>query len=240
MCADAETAYIHSFEVYTGKSDLGVEHGLAYNVVMHLLQDLLDSGRTLYTNNFYSSPVLFRDLYNQGIYASGTCRSNKKHFPKSILPEAKKIAKGESLFQHLGSLTCGRWVDKRDVLFVSTVFRNEIEQLERRSSEGELETLSKPKIITDYNRFMAGVDKADQLMVYYACGRKSLKWYKRIFWRILDHSILNAFILHKAVISPNPREFTQKKFRWNLLMHLRHHFWQLGLDRVVARLLIPH
>ena len=74
--------------------------------------------------------------------------------------------------------TCGRWVAKRDVLFVSTVFRNEIEHIERRGSEGALETVSNPKIITDYNCFMSGVDKADQLMVHYTCGRKS---YKRIF-----------------------------------------------------------
>ena len=39
VCSDAETPYIHSFEVYTGKSDLGTEHGLVYNVVMHLLQE---------------------------------------------------------------------------------------------------------------------------------------------------------------------------------------------------------
>lgn len=67
-----------------------------------------------------------------------------------------------------------------------------------------------PKIVADYNRFMSGVDRADQLMVYYAYGRKSLKWYKRVFWRMVDHAILNAFVLHKSVISPNPRKYTQK------------------------------
>ena len=51
VCTDADTAYIHSFEAYihsfevcTGRLDLRVEHDLAYNDVMHLLRDLLDSG----------------------------------------------------------------------------------------------------------------------------------------------------------------------------------------------------
>lgn len=37
-CANADTAYIHSFKVYTGQFDLGVEHGLAYSVVWARLQ----------------------------------------------------------------------------------------------------------------------------------------------------------------------------------------------------------
>ena len=86
VCADVDTVYIYNFRVYTGKSATKLEHGLAYGVVMNLLEDVMDSGRTLYTDNFYSSPVLFQDLYDQGIYATGTCRSNKIHFPKSILP----------------------------------------------------------------------------------------------------------------------------------------------------------
>ena len=67
--------------------------------------------------------------------------------------------------------------------------------------------------MTDYNQFMSGVDIADQLMVYYACGHKSMKWYKRVFWRLIDHAILNAYILFKAVTGSN---LSQKKFRIDL------------------------
>jgi hypothetical protein len=68
--------------VYTGQFDLGVEHGLAYSVVWARLQcwntlilhwGLLGSGQILYTDNLYRSPVQLQDLYDQGIYASGTC-----------------------------------------------------------------------------------------------------------------------------------------------------------------------
>ena len=51
---------------------------------------------------------------------------------------------------------------------------------------GDTESVIKPKIVTDYNQHMSGVDIADQLMVYYACGRRTLKWYKRVFWRMVE------------------------------------------------------
>lgn len=210
VCSDAETAYIHSFEVYTGKSDLGTEHGLAYNVVMHLLQELLDSGRAVYADNFYSSPELFQELYSNGVYESETVQGNKKFLPWSILPVAMALSKGDTVFKHCGPLTFGWWLDKCDVLVLSTIHRDTLETIERRGPDGQPETIRKPKIVTDYNRFMSGVDRADQLMVYYAYGRKSLKWYKRVFWRMVDHAILNAFVLHKSVISPNPRKYAQK------------------------------
>ena len=63
---------------------------------------------------------------------------------------------------------------------------------------------------------MSGVDIADQLMVNYACGRCTFKWYKRVFWRLLEHAIINSFILFKQVIQPNLRLWTQKKFRMEL------------------------
>ncbi len=74
------------------------------------------------------------------------------------------------------------------------------------------EIVKKPIIICDYNENMAGVDKTDQLMVYYACGRKSLKWYKRIFWRIFDNSILNAYVLFKFLINPGQKKIYSETF----------------------------
>ncbi len=70
-----------------------------------------------------------------------------------------------------------------------------MESITRRSIQGGNETIDKPKIICDYNTNMSGVDIADQLMVYYACGRRTLKWYKRVFWQLLEHILVNAFII---------------------------------------------
>lgn len=119
-------------------------------------------------------------------------------------------------FLHHGCLTAGKWRDKCDVYFLSTIHRNETETVTRRAKTGSTETIIKPKIVTDYIEYMSRVDISGQLMVYYACGRCTLKWYKRVFWRLIEHTITNSFILFKQVMRPNLREWTQKKFRMQL------------------------
>ena len=45
--------------------------------------------------------------------------------------------------------------------------------------------MDKPTVIADYNQYMLGVDKLDQLMAYYSFLHKSVKWWRKIFgsWR---------------------------------------------------------
>ena len=58
ICSESKTGYIHKFQVYTGKGTVST-NGLAYGVVMHLLEDLQDEGRVLYVDNYYISLGFF-------------------------------------------------------------------------------------------------------------------------------------------------------------------------------------
>ena len=55
-----------------------------------------------------------------------------------------------------------------------------------------------PVVAHQYNQFMSGVDLADQLRQYYSAGRRSKKYWKYIFWFLVDVSICNAFAAPKA------------------------------------------
>ena len=44
---------------------------------------------------------------------------------------------------------------------------------------------------------MGGVDVVDQHFVYYAIGRKGLKWWRRVFYRLMEMAIVNAYSIHK-------------------------------------------
>ena len=131
------------------------------------------------------------------MYASGTVRSNRKHYPQAALDGGIK-SRGDVAFQYHGPLTAGKWRDKRDVHFLLTFLREDMKMIERYSAAGTKESVEKPAIVCDYNQNMFGVDIADQLTVYYACGRRSVKWYKRVFWRLLDRAITNGFVLFKG------------------------------------------
>lgn len=43
---------------------------------------------------------------------------------------------------------------------------------------------------------MGGVDKADQLVTYYAFSHCSKKWWKRVFFHLLEVSIVNSYIIY--------------------------------------------
>ena len=68
VLADSTNGYPWFWKLYTGKEEGRTEHGLAHRVVMDLVIDpkLLHKGYIVYTDNFYSSPALFRELTDPG------------------------------------------------------------------------------------------------------------------------------------------------------------------------------
>ena len=69
VCSDAATGNILSFSIYTGKDpNVSISpNGLAYDVVMRLLENKFNKGYSVFVDNFYSSPNLFLDLFNKGV-----------------------------------------------------------------------------------------------------------------------------------------------------------------------------
>ena len=113
-------------------------------MVFCLLNDLFESGRVLYCDNFYTSPHLFEDLYEHGIFASGMVRTNSKEFPSSLVQH--HLARNGFKFFYHGALTAGKWVDKRDVYFLSTLHRDKMEDVSSLGPGDVSETISKPKM----------------------------------------------------------------------------------------------
>jgi len=74
-----------------------------------------------------------------------------------------------------------------------------------------------PELIDDYNESTSGVDKCDQLLVYYAVNRKTPKWWKCLFFRLLDMAVINAIILYGYAFTKDiEKRQSHKKFRLQL------------------------
>ncbi|XP_051799572.1 piggyBac transposable element-derived protein 4-like [Acanthochromis polyacanthus] len=89
VLADSATGYTWNFSVYSGKTDKPEgstgAHGLSYSSVVDLLPfSVLGSGYTLFVDNFYTSPALFKDLYSKNIACCGTIRKNRVGFPNTV------------------------------------------------------------------------------------------------------------------------------------------------------------
>ncbi|CAH2000325.1 unnamed protein product [Acanthoscelides obtectus] len=73
--------------------------------------------------------------------------------------------------------------------------------LEKMSSDEhmneDVQDVACPRLVLEYNKHMGYVDKVDMLKPIYELDRKSKKWWLRIFWYLLDISLVNAYIIFK-------------------------------------------
>ena len=90
-------------------------------------------------------------------------------------------------------------------------------QRTRRADDGTEEIL-KPKMIDEYNTYMGGVDKSDQLLSYYGFNHRAIKWWKRAAFHLLDLAIVNAYILYRQ--SQQDKYLTHEQFRLKLAKQL--------------------
>ena len=72
--------------------------------------------------------------------------------------------------------------------------------VKRRKIDGTHDDIPCPPILPDYQAYMRGVDRDDQLIGYYNAGRRSKKWWKWVFFHILECSILNGYVLHTLLL----------------------------------------
>ena len=98
---------------------------------------------------------------------------------------------------------------------------------------GRDDTVKKPVVIENYNKYMSGVDLHDQFNKYYEHSRKSVKWWKKVFFWLLEASVTNAYILKKLSTEPSFRQkITLLKFREELVAEL---VSQADADRIIKR-----
>ena len=50
----------------------------------------------------------------------------------------------------------------------------------------------KPAVVAEYNKYMLGVDKLDQLASYYNFKHKSVKWWRKVFFWLVEVAIVNS------------------------------------------------
>ena len=186
--------FILNILIYEGKGTVyNQSSSHAHGVVQKLMDPYLNKGHVVYIDNFYTSVNLAESLLQQKTHIVGTLRKNRKFNPKEVIN--KKLAKGESVWKRKGNVVVGKWKDKREVCMISTY--HEFKMVNWKNSRG-IESM-KPNIIIDYNQFMAGVDRADQMMSYYSTPRKTVRWYIKLFFHLFDMCIWNSMIIFKKV-----------------------------------------
>ena len=190
--------------IYGGKSIKENDLGKTAGVVIHLMNDYLDKGYSLFTDNYYS---------RRSTYITGTLRKDRKGNPKSVTKAMLK--KGEVVWKSQGEVVVCKWKDKRDILTISTAHIPEMVRVTNRRGQEKM----KPNLIKHYNTFMSGIDRSDQMLSYHSSLRKT--WYKKIGVYFLEMLLANAHYLYKAY-SPTKRTVRINYFREEVVK------WLLG------------
>lgn len=205
QACEASSGYISAFEIYTGKNTKSCADNAPVidpsctrttKLVVGLLDkvDLLNTGRHIYMDNYYSSPELMMELFDKKTYATGTVRVNRKGLPEALGKDIK-LQKGETAFRRNGPLLALKWRDKRCVYMISTIHSAYMVSTGRVDYRNNI--ISKPEPIFFYIKLMGGVDLGDQMLSYYSFLRRSVKWWRKLWVHMLNMVLLNAFILQK-------------------------------------------
>ena len=106
-----------------------------------------------------------------------------------------------------GGVLALQWKDKMVVTMLSMMHDASMVQKQRRSrhAPGGIENVMKPTMIQEYNKHMGGVDKSDKLLSYYGFSHRTVKWWRHVFFHLLDMSVVNAYVLYRKTTINNKR-----------------------------------
>ena len=105
-----------------------------------------------------------------------------------------------------------RWRDKRDVGMLTTVHTASIVDTNKKHHETG-QPIRKPECIDSYNKNMGAVDKTDMQISFTECTRKTRKWYRKLFFHLVDLCLYNAYVLYKVNTNSNKLHFVEFRTR---------------------------
>ena len=134
---------------------------------VELMKPFLNKGHILYTDNFYTSPILasFFFLQNQ-TYFCGTVKKNRKHYCKDISNII--LEKGTVSFYHVSNkmLACkyraskDKAGNKTKVAFMLSTFHNPF-MVDTGKVDRDENHIIKPAMVRSYNVDIGGVNRVD-------------------------------------------------------------------------------
>ena len=160
-----------------------------------------------------------------GIYMTGTLMKNR--IPKELTiaktsKEFKQMSRGDYRY-HLynyelkgkteqAGLVC--WKD-RDVVYCITNSTTTVDSDKcfRRSQDGLLE-IGRPMVISEYNKYMGGVDLADMKRLH--CNSTIMgqnRWWLKIFFYLLDVGTSNANVLFNMTMRMEEKKMNIVDFK---------------------------
>jgi len=97
-----------------------------------------------------------------------------------------------------------KWMDSKPVHLISNFHGFEKTTVIRKEKDGSSVSVSCPTIVSDYNKYMSGVDLAIRLRALYNIDKKSPRWCRRLFFGLLDIMFVNSYVVYYTLFEKIP------------------------------------
>ena len=191
MAADGETHYMLFAVPYLGKGscpDLPPHMNQGHYFTLEVLQHLMQAGRTICLDNWFTSRNLTKELQRHDMHLVGTVKP-KPFLPSKAHIERLKLEKDQSVafFNHSEKINVVyKKVKAKKHVAVMTTVHNKFTYVEETKTEAHM----------FYNASKGGVDTFDMLCEHSDTGRKTVRWPMCIFYGLTNIVMNNTFIIY--------------------------------------------
>lgn len=226
--ADCKTGYLCAFEPYYGsittnslpRSDLPFTARIVIHLCYELKQLVNGDGYHLFTDRYYTGHCLAQELLKANINTTGTVMRNRQGLPQDVKQTLKMKKFEVRAWNYNNNEMMLAWQDKRIIFMLSTYYNADTETLQRTNRDKQVEDVIKPTAIVEYTKHMGAVDRFDHYCSSYSFTRKSLKWWRKTFYWLLEVAVVNSFIIFNETHPDNQMDHIG--YRKAVILHLVH------------------
>ncbi|KAI4895293.1 hypothetical protein NFI96_011133 [Prochilodus magdalenae] len=210
LLCDSKSGYCHKLLILTHQekhTDLG------NLVVPYLVEDIEGKNHQIFISNKLASVPLMMKMQKKNIYCSSSIPTNSSVVPVEFWRQSALESPGDFIqFEHPPVLFT-RWKDAKEMICLSTnAVPGQPDTVWRKSTSkaGELSTISRPLAFKLLQDNMRGVDICNQLLACNQLGGLVLdtNW-RRLFWFLVNLSVINSFIILRETRKGNPPGWLQ-------------------------------
>ncbi|XP_050329110.1 piggyBac transposable element-derived protein 3-like [Bactrocera neohumeralis] len=228
------SGYLVNFDIYQGRnprSNTEYEQcfGKCAAPLINMINDFDENTRSLpfsfYFDNLFTSFPLLTYLKTMGYTGTGTVRENRipSSCPLKTKVAMKKFNRGSfetATIENIG-IKLTKWVDNSVVCAASTCYGSSpISSASRYCKKaGKKIAIPRPCVITEYNKYMCGVDRLDQNVNIYRIAYRGKMWWSSIFTWLIDVAVSNAWHLQQS-----SKKLSQLEFRREIAVFYCKHY----------------
>jgi len=204
LLSESCSGYTFNAIIYEGKQIEGENKSVAFSVVKKLVSGYENKNHHLFTDRYYTSIPIIKELEKMQISFTGTINGNR-----AGLPKIPKLEKNDKIYYYKDNMIYLVWNPKKKPVSLITnhqsINRHIYEYINKKTNSKLV--IEKPEVVHLYNKNAKGVDLMNNYCSTYKFDHKNYRWWKSVFYFYIDVTITNCFIIMNRFTKISLKEF---------------------------------